>query len=396
MTANEIGPEQAITYFMESLRDKLVDRADVDPDAEARRLHAKLAADDAWARALPSLEDLARVQQHISRSARPGGSVWFDELMRALEKSLSPAFHDAAIGVPQVVLISRSSRIGTSSVLIKDVENGFAILVQESMPEFLNRTSRALASILPIDFGGRPYSEEEMAQVAFTNRQHDPMRSFGQFAEAAVYMASDGHTDRVEARSVEPERMPMVSHLWKTSELFMLGHEYAHFELGHHGSRTPALDALNAVHASTTRDQELQADELGLSLTSFAIADTPLEHVSMGAWAFLSSYMALELAVCTLVADSKADGLRRYQRLQARRSPDGHPSPLQRKAQLYHTLQQHAKGSEVLRSMWSSADVALGALMDYVADYARSGVAEGLRPSDRHWTEERVMAAAMG
>ncbi|MDD9206357.1 hypothetical protein PU560_07735 [Georgenia sp. 10Sc9-8] len=166
----------------------------------------------------------------------------------------------------------------------------------------------------------------------------------------------------------------MARFLWDAADLFVLGHECAHFEMSHRGPPRPALTRLGAARAANCYGQELQADELGLSISSWSLhssreADTAVS--SLGAWMFFAAWEAYELSTAILAAGSRARGERDLAQRRAVKDLDAYPPLRERKAQLFRTVKASgAVDPAVLTRLWWCFDIALQYLLTYTAAHA--------------------------
>jgi hypothetical protein len=255
-----------------------------------------------------------------------------------------------------------------------EIEHAYLVLMHERFTHYTDLISRAVVATLPADVLHRPYEPKDVATYVDARVRAVPDRTIFSFADAAVSLALHRSDVRAGSLPVEPERRTATRFLWDATDLFVLGHECAHFEMSHRGPRRPALARLGAAHAADRYWQELQADELGLSLSSWSLhasrkAGTAVS--SLGAWMFFASWEAYELSAAILAAGSRADGERALVQRRAVKDLDAYPPLHERKAQLFRTVKASgAADPTMLTQLWWSFDIALRLLLEYTAAHA--------------------------
>lgn len=330
-------------------------------------------------------DDCERVQR-IARSLDEEDEGHRDEALEArvrelqdvIEKALPKALGGPPAGRPVVRLVRSSKTFTAQYVEFDGIEGSYLISADEAFFGFLDLMARVFASSLPYDFHRRPVTADELRDHVMERVFETPKRTLFPFAEAAGYLAAEGHVKRVVPPTVDAEQTALRASLHIGAGLFALGHEYAHFELGHGGPPRPALDRLGAAHASThpeadtTPRKEFMADELGLSISAWAAeGQIATEQLSLGAWIVFTGMQAVRLATCVLAEGSRADGARRYEELERRVEADRYPALSTRKRELYRVLvgMGHCR-EDVLGPLWGGCEYVWDQMRPYVAHYA--------------------------
>lgn len=354
------------------------------PREAAEQVHRRLSADPRWTGSdrLPSVDRLVDAVTAMFETWPIAGDARLEQLQTLIEPGLHAALAGPPAGRPVLAVDNSTDQFTVRVQEIADCDQAYLIIAHPGFFPYLSLIVRAVAACLPSDFLQRPYDLDDLRALIDARIQTDPERTIFSFAEAAVVVAIDGSVERVGSFPVDPEWLPMTKVLWDATDLFVLGHEYAHFELGHDGPPRPAIDRLGAAHASDPYHFELQADELGLSISAWALhgLGVPLQHASLGSWMAFTAMSALDLATAILDRGSRRDGEAVFHEREQRRSLDDYPSGRVRRATIHDLMKGNARGhDEVLGQLWGGCGVAFDRLMDYLAAHAESVAATGVR-----------------
>lgn len=354
--------------------DGLSGAPDVTPEQAARGVLDRLRADPAWAGQLPSEQEAITGLTTLFSGWRDGVDPRLRTLVAQLERALPVALGGPPAGRPVVATLRQTPFFFARTMVFPEIEHAYLVLMHERFTHYTDLISRAVVATLPADVLHRPYEPAEVAAFVDARVRAAPDRTIYSFAEAAVSLALQGSDVRAGSLPVEPERRVMASFLWDATDLFVLGHECAHFEMSHRGPRRPALVRLGATHAVDRYWQELQADELGLSLSSWSLHESREAGTavsSLGAWIFFTAWEAYELSAAILAAGSRAQGERDLAQRRAVKDLDAYPSLHERKAQLFRTVKASGAADPVmLIRLWWGFDIALQYLLDYTAAHA--------------------------
>lgn len=381
--------------------DGLSGAPDVTPEQAAQGILDRLRADPAWAGQVPTEEEAVAGLTALFSGWRDGVDPRLGGLLEQLEQALPVALAGPPAGRPVVATLRRTPFFFARTMEFPEIEHAYLVLMHEKFTHYTDLISRAVVATLPADVLHRPYEPEEVAAFVDARVRAVPDRTIYSFAEAAVSLALHRSDVRAGSLPVEPERRTMTRFLWDATDLFVLGHECAHFEMSHRGPRRAALTRLGATHAVDRYSQELQADELGLSLSSWSLQasrDAGTAVSSLGAWMFFTAWEAYELSAAILAAGSRDQGERDLAQHRGVTDPDAYPPLHVRKAQLFRTVRASGVADPaVLTRLWWSFDVALQYLLDYTAAHAevmggRVGAVEvpSLSPTPTHGPAARA------
>lgn len=375
--------------------DGLSGAPDVTPEDAARGVLDRLRADPAWAGAVPTEEEAVAGLTELFSGWSDGVDPRLRTLLGHLEQALPVALGGPPAGRPVVATLRRTPFFFARTVEFPEIEHAYLVLMHERFTHYTDLISRAVVASLPADVLHRPYEPEDVAAFVDARVRAVPDGTIYSFAEAAVSLALHRSDVRAGSLPVERERRVMTSFLWEATDLFVLGHECAHFEMSHRGPPRPALARLGAAHAVDRYWQELQADELGLSFASWSLhasreASTAVS--SLGAWMFFAAWEAYELSAAILTAGSRAHGERDLAQRRAVRDLDAYPPLHERKARLFRTLKASgAADPAALTRLWWGFDIALQYLLDYTAAHAEvmagrvgAAVVPSLSPTPPH------------
>lgn len=362
-----------------------------DADAAAKEVLERLRQDDAWPDAsLPTLEQLRASMAKATEVWSDGTHPWLSRLEELIVPALDVAFRGASAAQPVVRVLARDEATADGSmptppnlsnarcVPLPGIEEAYLVLIDRGLLRYTSLAVRSLAACLPTDILNRRYEIGELSDFVNRRIEEDPERTVFSFAEATVEIAIAGTPMGAGSFPVTPERLNMTQALFYATDAFLLGHEIAHFELGHHSGPRPLHEALGALHTIDTYWREIQSDELGMSICAHALQRgriAPMPHVTLGAWIFLTALRAMDLATRVYGASHLDEGLQAFEGYESN-NPGPYPTPMKRKQQLYDTLARSMDNPDVLTHLWMSFDVLEGPYLRYTANHA-----DAMRPT---------------
>jgi hypothetical protein len=344
---------------------------DVPPEQAARGILSGLRNDPGWADQVPSEDDVVAGLTALFSGWQDGLDPRLRSLVEQIEAALPVALGGPPAGRPVVATLRSTPFFFARELEFPEIEHAYLVVMHERFTHYTDLISRAVASTVPADILYRSYDPDEVEDFVRARVRASPDRTVGAFADAALSLALNRNDVRARMLPVEPDRRIMTSFLWDAVDLFVLGHECAHFELSHYGPLRPALARLGAKHTRDRFWQELQADELGLSLSAWSLRTSRAAGTgvsSLGAWMYFAAWEGFELSAAILAAGTRAGGERDLARRRAVQDLDAYPPLHERKAQSLRTVEATgAADSATPSSRWASFDIALAHLLDHTA-----------------------------
>lgn len=336
-----------------------------DPSEAALDMIARMSRDPAWSGHVPTHAEASAGLAALFSRWGSAADARMEQLATTLRDALPDALGGDPAGLPVVAQLRRSPLFFPRNVEVAGVEHAYLVLMHERYPHYVALIARAVMALLPPDVLSAPPSPDEAAAFVARRVQEAPGPTVESFALAAVDLAVRRDDVRERGHPVDPERVAATRFVQDATDLFVLGHECAHFEMSHRGG--PVRRAHQQLGFATTDARlfhELQADELGLSISAWGLRRSrgaPLALSSIGSWMFLAALEGYELASGTAV--EPVDAARHLQ---------GYPPVALRKDLLLQTLcRSGATDPSALTHLWAVFDVALAPALDHTARLVR-------------------------
>lgn len=224
----------------------------------------------------------------------------FSELQDNIEKTAAARIEGLDLGSRRPLIGHlRTGQLNAVSMLVPGRSGAYLVLIEDQMPLFAWRLSKAVAWAIPpqgpADAKGTITYGFSLRDV--TERVEADPEVAARFAEIVVSYAVKGTVDLHE-HLVPPGYFNLAGLLCTSLEYFVPGHEYAHILLGHLDTgptRKGVLPAAEAEARAYSWQEELDADWLGSILS--INANIEHEHVDMdfGFWGIGLFFDALDV-----------------------------------------------------------------------------------------------------
>jgi hypothetical protein len=217
----------------------------------------------------------ASVEQAAARSSQSLDDAFAEQLATMqdnIEKTASGRIQGAQLALPRPLIGHlQTGQINAVSMRVPGSSGGYLVLLEDEMPLFASKLSKAVAWAIPhdpADSAGNMSFRISVDDV--TERIEADPDVAHRFADIVVTYAVDGSLQRAGHHVVPPGYLNLAALLRDSLEYFVIGHEYAHILLGHLDApvaRRGVLPAADAEALAYSWAQEIEADWMGMVLS---------------------------------------------------------------------------------------------------------------------------------
>ena len=285
-------PHRVDPAVMRELLDRLL-RESITP-GQARDPQVRASFERAAARGIQSLDDALAEQLIVMQDN--------------IEKTVSGRIQGGPLALPRpLVGHLQTGQINAVSMRVPGGSDGYLVLLEDEMPLFASKLSKAVAWAIPHDPADSTGNMSFRFNVDHvTERIEADPEVAERFADIVVTYAIDGSLQRAGHHLVPPGYLNLASMLRDSLEYFVLGHEYAHILLNHLDATPARKGVLPAAEAETLAyswAQEIDADWMGMVLSINAVIDH--EHLDidfgyLGIGLFFDALDVMDRAVALL------------------------------------------------------------------------------------------------
>jgi hypothetical protein len=253
----------------------------------------------------------ASVEQAAARSSESLDDEFAEQfaiMQDNIEKTASARIQGTHPTLPRPLIGHlQTGQINAVSMRVPGSSDGYLVLLEDEMPLFASKLSKAVAWAIPHDLADSAGNMSFRFSVDdVTERIAADPEVADRFADIVVTYAVDGNLEGAGHHVVPPGYLNLAAMLRDSLEYFVIGHEYAHILLGHldaTASRKGVLPAAEAEALAYSWAQEIEADWVGMALSINAVVDH--EHLDidfgfLGIGLFFDALDVMDRAVALL------------------------------------------------------------------------------------------------